>query len=323
MMSHTLISRCGAAALLLALAAPQSARADASVIVGKDGWLFPAWENLSKSDQPALRQSVELIRGVHERLGGQRIGLLVLVAPMKAGMYPERLPPGMALGADVRARYPHIQALLSQAGIASVDDLAVLKGVEQGSQTAFYRADYHWTAWSSEASAAAAGELIARQWPLQGKPGTASELGEWTSERRFGDLAANFMSAEQRKAIGRDVFVVRAPAATRAGLLDAAPAQVHVVGNSFVQPYFGFPQKLSNVIDRPVSVTWNVGNVGPWQTMLEYLESPQFAEHKPQVIVWQLNEGQLQFGPNALGRWDAKSLMPPEVWRARVAKALP
>ncbi len=238
-------------------------------------------------------------------------------------MYPQRLPPGVAVSAEVAARYPYIQSLLSQAGVRSVDGLAVLQAVEQGAQTAFYRADYHWSAWSAEASAAAAAGLLVQHWTLRGQAGGASPLGEWTSERHFGDLASSFMSPEQRKAIGRDVFVVRAPAAERQGLLDDAPAPVHVVGNSFVQPYFGFPQKLSSVIDRPVSLTWTVGNVGPWKTLLDYVESAQFSARQPQVIVWQLNEGQLQFGPNAHGRWDAKSLMTLEAWRSRLAKALP
>jgi alginate O-acetyltransferase complex protein AlgJ len=317
----TFLLRC--AALLLATMPMQFARADSSVIEGKEGWLFPAWESLSRVDQPAQDRAIELIRDVNERLARRKIGLLLLVAPMKAAMYPQRLPAGMALAADVRARYPRIQSSLLQANIHSLDDLAVLKAVEQGAQSAFHRADYHWTGWSSEASAAAAGELIGKTWTLDGKPGGASVLGEWTSERRFGDLAANFMTPEQRKAIGRENFVVRTPAPASGALLDEAKAQVHVVGNSFVQPYFGFPQKLSSVIDRPVSVTWNVGNVGPWLTLLQYVESKQFAERQPQVIVWQLNEGQLQFGPDAVGRWDVKSLMSVDAWRARIALALP
>jgi len=229
----------------------------------------------------------------------------------------------MALSTDVRARYSHIQSSLLQEKIHTLDDLAVLTSVEQGGQSAFQRADYHWTGWSSEASAAAAGELIGKKWTLDGKPGAASTLGEWTSERHFGDLATNFMTTEQRKAIGREIFIVRAPSRKAGSLLDEAKAPVHVIGNSFVQPYFGFPQKLSNVIDRPVSITWNVGNVGPWLTLLQYVESPQFSQHRPQVIVWQFNEGQLQFGPDAVGRWDAKSLIDIDIWRKRIALALP
>jgi alginate O-acetyltransferase complex protein AlgJ len=317
----TFLQRC--AALLLAATLMPLAHADSSVIEGKEGWLFPAWESLSRIDLAAQERAIELIRDVNERLARRHIGLLVLVAPMKATMYPQRLPADMALAADVHARYPQIQSSLRQAKVHSLDDLAVLKTVEQGNQSAFQRADYHWTGWASEASATAAGELIGKTWTLDGKAGGASVLGEWSSERRFGDLAANFMTAEQRKAIGREIFIVRAPASETKGLLDETQAQVHVIGNSFVQPYFGFPQKLSNVIDRPVSVSWNVGNVGPWLTLLQYLESARFSQHQPQVIVWQLNEGQVQFGPDAVGRWDAKSLMSVDAWHKRIALVLP
>src|SRR5256885_3035674 len=81
--------------------------------------------------------------------------------------------------------------------------------------------------------------------------------GDWSSDvcssdLRYGDLAELFLTAEERKQIGREVYTVRRQAPAK-GLLDDEPAPVHVTGHSMVQPYFGFPQKLSNLLDRPVS----------------------------------------------------------------------
>ena len=86
------------------------------------------------------------------------------------------------------------------------------------------------------------------------------KLGDWINDRHLGDLAANFLSPERKRAdrVPRPTSSARPPrsdaAKADAGLLDSDPAPVAVVGNSFVQPYFGFSQRLSNKIDRPVSL---------------------------------------------------------------------
>jgi alginate O-acetyltransferase complex protein AlgJ len=156
---------------------------------------------------------------------------------------------------------------------------------------------------------------------LDGRDGSGMPLGSEIRERRFGDLAELFLTGEQRKAIGRDTFTVRRQAEQQS-LLDDAPAPVHVTGHSMVQPYFGFPQKLSNLIDRPVSVNWKPGNVGHWIVLLEYLESGEFRQHKPQVLVWQMFGPTYAQGPDARGLWDNASVMTSEQWLARLRKAL-
>ena len=61
-----------------------------------------------------------------------------------------------------------------------------------------------------------------------------------------------------------------------------------------VQPYLGFPQKLSNAIDNPVGLTWTFGNVGPWKTLLNYLESPAFKSAQQDCAKLQPNGGHPQ-----------------------------
>ena len=188
---------------------------------------------------------------------------------MKASFYSDLLPVGKPLAVDLTRRYAYAQAALKAAGILSFDDLSVLRTLEQSKTPAFYRTDYHWMAQASEASAVAAAELIQKQVHFTTLPGGGSKQGEWVNERRYGDLALRFKSSEQRVILGRDLFRVRASPKEKQSLLDADPAEVHVVGNSFVQPYLGFPQQLSNALNRPVSLTWNYGNVGPWATLLQ------------------------------------------------------
>jgi alginate O-acetyltransferase complex protein AlgJ len=284
--------------------------------------LFPAWESLSQVDNPGTARNIALVKELQQRLQRQRIGLIVLVVPMKAPFYPQRLPADQRLSPAVVQRYEQLQNALTQAGLTSLNIKPILQRTEQGQQTAFYRADYHWTAWSAENTADATAQLITQRYRLQGEPGGGAALGEWFDRRAFGDLASNFLPAVKRKAIGRDIYTVRHQAESDL-LIDDAPAPVQVIGNSFVQPYLGFTQKLSNGLDRPVALTWNPGDVGPWATLLQYLESADYAQHKPQVIVWQFNEGQFHLGPDATANWNAKGVVSLSQWRQRINKALP
>lgn len=310
------------AGLLLCLAGT-GVQAASAVITGRDGWLFPAWESLSKVDNAGNSRNIALLKDVQQQLAREHIGLVVLVVPMKAPFYAQRLPADSPLSPAVVQRYDQLQANLSKAGLTTLNIKPILQQTEQGKQTAFYRADYHWTAWSAENTADATARLITGRYQLQGEPGGGAVLGDWFDKRAFGDLASNFLPAIKRKAIGRDIYTVRHQVENEDLLIDDAPAPVQVIGNSFVQPYLGFTQKLSNALDRPVTLTWNPGDVGPWATMLQYLESPDFAQHKPQVIVWQFNEGQFHLGPDAAANWNAKGVTSLNQWHQRIKKALP
>ncbi|WP_449440072.1 MULTISPECIES: alginate O-acetyltransferase AlgX-related protein [Pseudomonas] len=309
------------AGLLLSLSST-AVQAASAVITGDGGWLFPAWESLSKVDNTGTARNVVLIKELQQQLEREHIGLIVLVVPMKAPFYAQRLPVDQPISAAVMQRYEHLQSDLTRAGLSTLNIKPILQRTEQGKQTAFYRADYHWTAWSAENTADATAQLIAERYRLQGEPGGGAALGPWFDRRAFGDLASNFLPAIKRKAIGRDLYTVRHQAENDL-LIDDAPAPVQVIGNSFVQPYLGFTQKLSNALDRPVALTWNPGDVGPWATLLQYLESADFAQHKPQVIVWQFNEGQFHLGPDATANWSAKGVTSLSQWHQRINKALP
>ena len=309
------------AGVLLSLSGT-AVHAASAVITGKDGWLFPAWESLNKVDNAGTARSIGLIKDVQQQLAREKIALVVLVVPMKAPFYAQRLPADQPLSPAVVQRYDRLQNELGKASLTTLNIKPILQQTEQGKQTAFYRADYHWTAWSAENTADATAKLITGRYRLQGEPGGGAVLGEWFDKRAFGDLASNFLPAIKRKAIGRDIYTVRHQVEKNL-LIDDAPAPVQVIGNSFVQPYLGFTQKLSNALDRPVTLTWNPGDVGPWATLLQYLESPDFAQHKPQVIVWQFNEGQFHLGPDAAANWNAKGVTSLNQWHQRIKKALP
>lgn len=309
------------ATLLLCMGAAQAE--DSSLVIrGKDGWLFPGWGSLTVVDNKSIDSNTALIKDTRDALQARGVKLIVLMLPDKTLFYQDKLPADKTLSPQVKERYQTIYGKLKQAGIPTFDDAAVLKQVQSSGKDVFYRTDQHWAQPAADATAVATAELIKQVEPnLKGSAGSGMKLGNEFKERRFGDLAERFLTEDQRKATGRETFVVRRQD-TSGGLLDSAPAPVHVTGHSMVQPYFGFPQKLSNVLDRPVSVNWKPGNIGHWVMLLEYLESADFKKNPPQVLVWQMFEPSYSYGPQATGFWDNASIMSDSAWRQRMQKAL-
>ena len=316
--------------LLLGLAAlplasvpllPRTARAaQQAVIEGRDRWLFPGWESFVEDETPACLRVVDLMAKVAERMAARGIHCTTVIAPLKARADADKLPDGQAVSAAVMKRYAALRARAAELKLDMVDGEAALAAVDTSADSRYIRADYHWSAHTSEAFADATAERLTASKALAGVRGEGTTLGDWTEEVNYGDLAT-LLPPERKRAIGKDHFIVR-QAQEGGGLLAAAAPVVHVVGNSMVQPYLGFPQKLSNGLGLPVGLTWTFGDTGPWKTLVDYLESPDFKQNPPKAIVWQFNEGQMMYGPDATGQWDAKSIAPAPDWLARVAKAL-
>jgi alginate O-acetyltransferase complex protein AlgJ len=318
---HRPLANLIAAAAVFAATATVCLARDA-VLEGKQNWLFAGWENLTTAKPAAEKSSIALIAEAGRLLAKKNVRLVVLIVPLKPRYYETLLPDGVVMSDEIRKRYDVLLTGLRAGGVTAIDVRDAFKTVVAGKQEVFYRADFHWTTFAAEASADQLAELILSTGPLPGKAGTGMKLGEWINDRHLGDLAANFLSPERKRAIGPEAYVIRQAPKAGAGLLDSDPAPVAVVGNSFVQPYFGFSQRLSNKIDRPVSLKWNPGDIGPWATLLQYLKSPEFASSPPQFLVWQFNEAQLQNGPDAVGEWAPQSIISPAEWNARMMEAL-
>lgn len=308
------------AAAIIFAACPVLAR-DA-VLEGKANWLFAGWESLAAAKPDAEKASIQLIAQVDRALAKRNIKLIVAIVPLKSRYYETLLPDGVTISDGVRKRYDFLLTELRSEGVIAPDLREAFRTVVIGKQEVFYRTDFHWTTFAAEASADQIAAVITSKGTLPGKPGSGMQLGDWMNDRHLGDLAANFLPPERKRMIGPESYVIRTPAKNGLGLLDAEPAPVAVVGNSFVQPYFGFPQRLSNRIDRPVSLKWNPGDTGPWATLLQYLQSSEFKSAPLNFLVWQFNEAQIQNGPDAVGEWAVQGIASPVEWRAKTAEAI-
>jgi alginate O-acetyltransferase complex protein AlgJ len=288
-------------------------------------WLYPGWESLSVDDLPACFANLDLIKQASAKLAQKNIRCLVVITPIKARMSEQNLPTDKPLSNAVRNRYAAMLDYAKKIDLLMSDSNMALLDMQKSAtpHDAFYRTDYHWTAYAAEAAAASVANQLKAFGALEGRAGTGVKLEKWRDEVRYGNLAT-LLPLDRQKAVGKEHYMVRigVDSANSTNLLDTEPQYVHIVGNSMVQPYLGFTQKLSQAIDRQVGLTWAFGNIGPWITLAKYLESPEFSQLPPRTIIWQFNEGQMMNGPNANGLWDAASLMTKEVWLNRIGKVL-
>jgi alginate O-acetyltransferase complex protein AlgJ len=309
--------------LLAASAVSYSDAADQQIYEASDGWLFPAWESVSVFEQKEIDANLDLFKRAQTLFAARGIRIFFLIVPSKAVFYADRQPPDHIPSAAIQNRYRYILNGMQRAGLSAPDIQTALRTVEHDGMTAFYRTDYHWTSYGAEAAAEVIAQAILQSdIALNGHAGTGAKLGKWRNERHYGDLAQRYLSAQRRAQLGRDLFAVRRTAETQENLLDDEPATVQVLGNSFVQSYWGFSQKLSNQIDRPVALSWKVGNVGQWMNLLSYAEASDFSQAAPQIIVWQMNEAQIELGPQDTRVWDAQSQINVQQWLARLGAAL-
>lgn len=291
-------------------------QAQSLVVEGRAGWLFAGWESLSDENKDGIDGTAKLLGEVEHELKAAKIKLLVLVVPMKALIYPEYLPPNEIASEGVKERYGYILSLLAREKIDTVDLRPLMNEVKQR-HLAFYRSDYHWTPWSAEAAAYAVAAILK---PNAASAAKISDTRRWREEKRFGDLA-NLLPRDRRKEIGEEKFTVRTAGAKGDLFGDTSP-KVQVVGNSFVQPYLGFTQALSERLGEEVGLTWKYGDVGPWVTLLQYLQSDTFKKAPPAAIIWQWNEAQFANGPDAAGQWVKESVTARSAWLTAIKAAV-
>lgn len=299
---------------------PATTQAEA-VIEGKNGWLFAGWEKLDAYPKQAVDHNLTLIADVHRQLKQHGIDLVIMVVPTKAVLYKHYLPDTVQLPPDVKNAYSTVIQQLHQYQIVTFDGSTILNQMINNQQDVFLRTDYHWTALAAEAFAQATADTIRQSIGIPQSSSSGEHLGEWSNARYYGDLATHFLTEKDRKRIGKDLFTVRKPVTNDvSSLLDDEPPRIEVVGNSFVQPYFGYSQKLSNTLNQSVGLTWNSGDHSSWYTFLQALQKNDIGERK--IIVWQWNLDRLAASADSKEAWVADSVMSENDWKSSVKQAL-
>jgi len=296
----------GAAALAaLPIAPSRGFEVVHGTIIGKDHWLFPLWDDPRHAEFANITSSVGFINRTVRVLREGGIETLIVLTPAKGRVYRDYLPSDLGFTADGEIRYRFALDALTQAGTLAPDLATSMQAVRAAdpSSPLFFKADTHWTAEGAENAAQEVARLVDAkvQLPPAAQPGMA--LGPVTTRLRpRNDLA---------DAVGRSAayplqsYRVHPPVVLRsgAGLTEDDGADVAVVGSSYMAPEHNFAPMLSNRLRRPVTLLWRTYDVGPYHTLLLYLQSRAFREHRPRLIVWNFHEVGIKAGPELLDAW--------------------
>jgi alginate O-acetyltransferase complex protein AlgJ len=122
-------------------------------LVGKDGWVFLGWdlsgyENFDKPGLNGLRRTQQRLQTLYEELQKRNITLILVIAPNKTTIYPDKLPDEIHVF-STQSRLDTFSAYLRQHGPPILVDLrpALIQGREK--QDVYYKTDTHWNAYGA------------------------------------------------------------------------------------------------------------------------------------------------------------------------------
>lgn len=264
------------------------------LVIGENGWLYSDEEFAPVVDgQRQLRDNLVLIRGVQQRLAQHDVHLLLAIVPAKSRLYPEHA--GKHRPSALQSTlYPHFHRAAREAGIAAPDLLGPLLAGKQRAPM-FLRTDTHWTPEGAEVAARALSRVVRRAVPLRGEP---QRFVTETLEPRphQGDLTRFLPLAPLFDGLlpAADSLSRRETHAAEESGEDALFAEqdlpVALVGTSYsADPAWNFDGALRQHLQRDLSNHAEEGG-GPLVPMLKYLQSEDFAQHPPQLVIWEFPE---------------------------------
>lgn len=126
-----------------------------AVLVGREGWLFHAMPDDLREAAGRLERTPAEIRQLrivleerHDALAEHGIDYLVLVAPTKQTVYPDKLPTWLVPGCPNRGRRERLLAELERADSpVAIEDFtaALVEARHRHGDDVYYRHDSHWT----------------------------------------------------------------------------------------------------------------------------------------------------------------------------------
>lgn len=298
------------------------------VVLGRDGWFFykPGLNAMmARSGGPTAVGSdhdpVSAMVDFRDQLAARGIGLVVMPAPNKESIYPDRLTSradhlrGGVMGRRTRELLDRLRA----SGVEVIDlfqrfSEARWEGGEGESRAPLYLAqDTHWSPAGVEVAAREAARRL-------------KELG-WVSSgereyrerpvvvERWGDVLRMLQSPQIENRVGPErvtcVQVVQGD--DDEPYRETADAEVLVLGDSFMRIYqqdapgaAGFIAHLAKELGRPVMSLVNDGG-GSTLVRRELGARPLFLRHK-KVVLWEFVERDISLG---VGGWP-KVPLPPE-----------
>jgi hypothetical protein len=291
-------------------------------IVGRGGWLFygPGLGFITQRPRPGdstVEGALAAVRAFRDALDARGIRLIVMPAPNKESVYPDRLsarapaPDGRPIGAETRAFLAECRA----AGIEVVDLFALYSEARRRADTPLYlEQDSHWTPEGLDIAArAVAARILDRGWL---RPGPSRYDDRPARIQEHGDLVRMIRSPwieeyVPPQSIAAEQVVRRADGAL---FRDDRSPEVLVLGDSFQRIFerdppggAGFVAHLARLTGRRVG---GVISDGGASTLVRQglFRRPQLLTHA-RVVVWEFVERDLRLGTEG---WQIVPLPPKE-----------
>ena len=298
----------------LALPAAQAAAQGASLVqVGRDGWLFPIWDNIERVDLTSLRNALQTLGQAITILRGARIDVVMCLIPSRNRIMRQYLPTSIRVSPDAEKRYSMTLTEVRRVGGLAPDLDAKFRETmtREPTRTLFFKTDTHWTPVGAEIAAVEIARQMRENLRLPPSPRPGIRLGDLQPMNIAGGDLPRLLPAPQRAPYGAEHSLLRTvlPAEGAAALLEDDSYDTVVVGTSNVQPRFGFQPVLSNQLVRPVGLSWRPNNIGPYTALLEYLRSQAFRAARPKALVWNHLEMDMLNATNNPS-WGANGLSP-------------
>lgn len=251
-------------------------------VVGQDGWLFSTEEVRPMPSDASLSGIIAHMQDIHAQLASSGITLVVVPLPAKIDVYRD-LSPDPAFGEMLEQLYSTFTADLMADGVAVVDARrALLNPVKP----VFFASDTHWTPLGTH--------LVATAVDVSGMIAAGSTrfvLTQKAPKTLSGDLVSFVTTESFAPAIGLSRETVAPVELTAFGddsdLFGTADTDIVLVGTSYsANSDWGFANALMQVLRRDVVNVAQEG-LGPLKPMQAYLESADFREAPPKVVIWE------------------------------------
>lgn len=260
----------GAAALLATPFLPRPAGAEirGQIVVGKDGWLFGLWEDIRRVNLARSRSTGAFVNRAVGEFRRAGIDMVLTMAPGRFRTYEDMLPPEFQMNPDAKDRYRTLLAEFRKSG-ALVPDLAASFAALRRAQPelVYFRADTHWTGVGAEGAATEVAKAVKDRFRLPSAQKRGTQIGDWETRQNPGEFRRLMTAAEAAQVPAQEPYRVHKSqarfASAQGELVDDDANDVVIVGNSYMLPQFGFPQMLSNQLDRPIGLSLKRSASGP------------------------------------------------------------
>jgi hypothetical protein len=283
-------------------------------VVGRDGWLFyrPGVQYVTERPRPAAGSSsaaeaVATIVAFRDELAARNIHLLLVPAPNKESVYPEKLTRRAAtLSCAPRAETRLVFEQLNAAGVEVVDLFAAFAATKSAPATppaaALYLAqDSHWSPAGLEVAArTVARRILDRGW---GQLGAVSYETKLAPVDRLGDVARMLQVPRLERELPPEKIPAVQVLRRDTGQLyqDEPGAEILVLGDSFLRIYqqdapsgAGFIAHLARELRQPLA---SVVNDGGASTLVrqELHRRPALLANK-KLVIWEFVERDIRLG---------------------------